>query len=143
MWFRWHRILAATAYAAGLSLGAIATPATASCGRHTKVEIQELAIVPPRSLGPGEAFAVVVETGDLAEGSILIVINVNGDIVGSVAGSTLVPGPQEHAIAIIKTLEGGALTLRVGVRPAGSGQLRQPRDNEFLSLKLIPMEVSP
>ena len=106
--------------------------------------MQELEISPPRALANDEAFALVVETGSLAEGSILTVRDAHGDILGSTVGSPLFPSPHKQIIALIRETKGKTVVLRVEVIPSGEDSaLRAPHGSELLSIELVPMEVDP
>jgi len=117
-------------------------PTQAKCGTDDCGRMRELTIKPPRSLVDKEAFGVLLEVGDLAEGDILTVYDVHCQIIGSAIGGSLAPGPRSLTIGLVRQVEPDGLVVRLAVQSRGEEKQRAPRPGEFRSLKLVPTPVS-
>lgn len=137
---RWLRTVASVAF---LGFAATAGPALVGGAEDCEMEpSRAFTVAAPRSLRPGEAYALLVETGELAEGDVLMIYDAEGETIGSVAGNALSLVPQRQIVALI---EGERETFRFSAAITSSeGEvLRAPCESELLKLELVPMEITP
>ncbi len=116
--------------------------ANAACTPADGAEVCLMKVKPSAPLAAGEAYGLVVKIGEIGRGNVLSVFDKKGKLIGSIAQTFGLPLPQSARIGLVRILDADALEVEVRVHPKDSFSGRPPRENELLSLELLPIGIT-